>query len=201
MPVDLAPRHLTYMHIGEKYWGANLDSLLPHQKSLDSYVEKLGHCVRRGLGVFIWGENSTGKTYVASALCKRVWESYRVSSFCITAAELKEAFIEDRLAEADGTETIIQRCEGVRFLIIDDMGKEHRTASGFAETKFGALLRQRSRQRRATSITTNLDPKAFRLVYGDSAAELCKECMSPVRFEPVNVRDAVAKDIEKFLED
>lgn len=200
--VVLTESHLTYMHIGRKYWDADLSSLLPHQKKqLDPYLAKFGSCVGRGLGVFIWGENSTGKTYVAAAMCKQVWQDFRVSSFCITAAELKEAFIQDRPAEEGGNETVMQRCETVRFLVIDDLAKEYRTASGFAEVKFGALLRQRSRQKLTTSITTNLVLKDFRSVYGDSAAELCKECMTPVRFESVNVRDKVADKIVKFLED
>lgn len=196
--VELSEAHLTYMNIGRRYWDADLKRMLPHQQEpLTEYLSKIGQCVKQGIGLFLWGENSTGKTYVTAALCKHVWSEYRVSAFCTTAAELKECWIQDREV-ADG-EKFTQRIERVRFLVIDDLGKEYRAASGFAENKFSALLRTRARDKLTTVVTTNLTPAEFKEVYGLSSGELAKECMYPVRFKPVNVRNLIAGDIGKKL--
>lgn len=195
---ELTEAHLTYMNIGRRYWGADVSTLLSHQrKPLQPYLEKFGQCLQQGIGLFVWGENSTGKTYVTAALCKEAWKRFRINAFCTTAAELKDCWIQDRPL-ADG-ETFTQRIEKVRLLVIDDLGKEYRAASGFAENKFAALLRTRAREKLTTIVTTNLTPAEFKEVYGLSSGELAKECMYPVRFEPVNVRSMIAKDIgEKF---
>lgn len=44
----------------------------------------------------------------------------------------------------------------VRVLVIDDVGKEHRTASGFAEDVFDLLVRHRMNSGLATVMTSNL---------------------------------------------
>lgn len=87
-----------------------------------------------------------------------------------------------------------------RYLVIDDLGKEYRSDSGFAETNFGVLLRHRSRMKLVTNITSNLTPKEFGEVYGKSTAQLVKECMYPVHFDGPDMRDAEADKLRQFIE-
>lgn len=202
MVIELTEAHLHYMNIGERFWGASLEGLTEQQaKALGDYPEKLHAAISRGLGLFLWGPNGTGKSYITAALCKHVWRMWRVTSYCVTAAELKEAWINDVPASVQSTETMTERAEQARFFVIDDLGKEHRAASGFAENKFGALLRHRARTRRTTVITSNLNPKEFVEIYGTSVGALAKECMWPVQLKSEDMRDKVAGRIRHFMED
>ena len=200
MPVDLTKTHLKYMNIGERYWESALADLNQSQeKSLRSFLNKLEATIDRGIGLFLWGPNNTGKSYVSALLCKLVWAQYRVTSYCVTAAELKESWIKSIPAHSGSDELMVDRVMTARYLVIDDLGKEYRSDSGFAETNFGVLLRQRSRMKRVTNITSNLTPKEFGEVYGKSTAQLVKECMYPVHFDGPDMREQESQKITQFI--
>jgi DNA replication protein DnaC len=145
----------------------------------------------------LWGDNGHGKSYISAALCKRVWGELRVTSYYITASELRDSFLPggDRPANLDSFESVVQRVGSVRFLVIDDIGKEHRASSGFAENKFGKLVRDRVRDNLVTCLTTNLNPKEFGEVYGRSTGQLIKECMIPVKIVGDDMRNVKFREI------
>jgi DNA replication protein DnaC len=188
------------MNLGRRYWSSNLSLLTSEQEeALGSYPDKLGQAIVDGVGVFLWGPNSTGKSFIAAALCIEATARFRVSSYIIRAAELKEAFIKDYPANTDSNETVLERVNYVTFLVIDDLGKEYRTASGFSETAFGSLLRDRCRRKLPTSITSNLGPDEFLTVYGPSTGELAKECMIPIKLEGTSRREKIHKKIVNYF--
>ena len=206
MPTELTRDHLVFMNIGDRYWDALLDNLTESQLStrlkidgdlrLRDYINNLDVALRKGEGLFLWGDNGHGKSYIAAALCKRVWGSLRVASYCITASELKDSWIEDLPAHPGSEETISQRASRIRFLVIDDVGKEHRAkTSDFAENKIGHLLRTRVRERKTTCLTLNFNPKEFGEVYGKSTSALMKECMYPVRVHGQDMRNKKAAEM------
>lgn len=199
-PMELTKGHLTYMNLGIRYWPAEMAKLtLAQRRGVGEYAERFRTMLAKGIGLFLWGPNGSGKSYVSAALCKMAWSEFRVTSYCITAADLKECWINDRPAHEGSEETVTSRTEKARLLVIDDLGKEHRAASGFAETRFGQLLRSRSRQKRTTIITANMTPKEFSEVYGPSTAQLSKECLFPVKLSAEDVRDRLRAGIEKEI--
>jgi len=66
----------------------------------------------------------------------------------------------------------------IRLLVVDDLGKEHRTASGWAEHTFDALLRRRFSLGLPTIVTTNVPLSSWGKVYGDSMASFANEAFS-----------------------
>lgn len=56
----------------------------------------------------------------------------------------------------------------VKVLVIDDVGKEHRTASGFAEDAFDLLVRTRHNSGLVTVYTSNVPLKRWAGLYSDS---------------------------------
>jgi len=199
--MKLTKDHLEYMNIGKRFWHADVEDFTEVQSDLlGPYLRKLKSYLAMGMGIFLWGENSAGKSYIAAALCKLVWEKFRIASYCITAAELKESWIQDREAHPGSEETVTQRVEDVRFLVIDDLGREYRAASGFAEVNFGALVRNRTRARKITVLTLNMTPKEFNDTYGKAMSELVKECMYPLRLEGDNMRELAAKGVRQLME-
>ncbi len=191
--------HLDYMHLGALHRNATRERLSESQlQPIQGYLDKMGILVRRGIGLYLCGDNSVGKTYTAAVLCKEVWARYRVASFMTTLSELKEAWIKDYDLAPD--ESFVHRCETVRFLVIDDVGREYRANSGFAETQFGALLRLRSRKGFTTTLTSNLDPEGFSKIYGKAAAELAKECMHVVELTGPNIRTQISAKTAGYIE-
>lgn len=56
----------------------------------------------------------------------------------------------------------------VKLLVVDDVGKEHRTASGFAEDSFDLLVRTRHNRGLATIYTTNIPLEEWSDQYSDA---------------------------------
>jgi DNA replication protein DnaC len=63
----------------------------------------------------------------------------------------------------------------IRVLCLDDVGKEHRTASGWATGLFEGLIRDRFYAGYPTVITSNVALKDWANVYGESAASFAHE--------------------------
>jgi DNA replication protein DnaC len=199
MPVPLTVDHLKYMNIGERFWEAERAKFTLEQcEKIVPYLAGLENYVRRGVGLYLWGDNNVGKSYVSAVLCKSVWGAYRVASYCVLASELKDAWsrFEVAMPAHDGSsESMSDRVEQVRFLVVDDLGKEHRTSSGFAEDKFSALLRSRSRSIKTTVITSNMSPTEFSSVYGRSSGQLAKECMIVVHLTGKDQRETISRSL------
>lgn len=200
MPVEINENHLRYMNLGKRYWLSRLSTLTSEQtKALGTYPSKFDSALVNGIGLFLWGTNSSGKTYIAASLCIEATSKYRVPSYMIRAAELKEAWIKDCPAHAGSEESTLERVQTVRFLVIDDLGKEYRTSSGFSESNFGSLLRDRNRNNLVTCLTTNQNPKEFTATYGLSTGELVKECMIPIKVPEQQHRDRLAARVYNFF--
>lgn len=195
MPVPLSLNHLEYMNIGRRFYEAKVEGFTSSQfKQIKKYLDNLEIFLRRGVGMFLWGKNSVGKSYVAAALCKKVWRDYRIASYCVTASELKDAWTSprDSPAHPGSDELMSDRVDQVRFLVIDDVGKEHRTSSGFSESQFGRLLRSRVRDRLVTILTLNLSLQGFTRIYGESAAKLLQESAIEVCLDGPDMRGKIA---------
>jgi len=198
--MELTTNHLRYMNIGLKYWGTTRNSLTASQKSLvGNYIAKLDLAIRGGVGLFLWGPNGTGKSYIAALLCKLIRGGHELSSYFVTAAELKTAWISDLPAHDGSEEFMSDRVQTAKFLVIDDLGREYRTASGFSETNFDTLLRNRVRKKYMTVITTNLSPNKFRDVYGVGASQLISESTLEVALTGKNMRELEAEKINKMF--
>lgn len=77
----------------------------------------------------------------------------------------------------------------IRLLVLDDVGKEHRTGSGWASGFFEDLIRTRAYEGWPTVITTNLRPSEWKSAYGDSCESFMHEAFFHVRVEsPVGDR-------------
>lgn len=70
----------------------------------------------------------------------------------------------------------------VQVLVIDDVGKEHRTSSGFAEDAFDLLVRTRHNAGLATIYTTNKLLREWEVIYSDSMRSLIERSSRLVVF-------------------
>jgi len=70
----------------------------------------------------------------------------------------------------------IEQClNDVQILVLDDIGKEHSTKTGYAEDLFDVLIRTRYGNQKNTIITTNLAPGEWEDAYSQSMASFFYE--------------------------
>jgi len=126
-----------------------------------------------GKGLLFFGRNGTRKTTLAAITLTEVQYRYpSLEVFYIRFSALKAAMTDT--FESDGSERktnankILDAVRTRSLVVIDDIGQEYRTQSGFTESFFHELIRVRYDNALPTIITTNIDPESMRGVYGDS---------------------------------
>lgn len=164
-----------------RYWTAEWDKLpltAAYTETLTHFRDTLPTLLDQGVGVYLWSpENGTGKTAVA-ALFVIAAIQHGYSAFFVRSSEMKEAVVENQ--RFDDTTTLRERLREVEILVIDDLGKEHKGASGFAEGLLEDVVRDRTQWRRSTFFTSNLNPKQLAGIYSADFADVLKECTMPV---------------------
>ena len=105
---------LKRLNIGELYWNASYDQIPKHaayKMFVGRYLVKLETVINKGIGLYLWGDNSRGKTYIAAIICKAAVEK-GYTAYMILADDLKSAVIERLLFMK-----IRQLCREQRMLI------------------------------------------------------------------------------------
>jgi DNA replication protein DnaC len=126
-----------------------------------------------GKGMLFYGRNGTRKTTLAAITLMEVQRKHPfLKVYFIRFSDLKSAMT--NTFDSEGSERKVKAnavLEAVRtrsLVVIDDIGQEYRTQSGFTESFFHELIRVRYDSALPTIITTNIDPESMRGVYGDS---------------------------------
>ena len=73
----------------------------------------------------------------------------------------------------------------VRVLVIDDVGKEHTSASGWQSTLLHDILRSRFNNGLPTIVTTNLPVKAWEAEYGSATGSFIHEAFATIELESI----------------
>jgi DNA replication protein DnaC len=166
--------------VGRRYWTAALSDFDGSQEPIalvKQYAKTLRKNMKEGWGLYVYGPNGSGKTHLASAVLLQA-AAQSVSVYALPADLLREEYIERR--PFDEHQTIVERCETVGILFLDDVGKEYAAKSGWAELVLENLIRKRVRELRPTIITSNLSLKDFRARYQESAFSLLVGSSIPV---------------------
>ncbi|MEU7278669.1 ATP-binding protein [Streptomyces sp. NPDC045431] len=145
-----------------------------------------------GKGLLLFGNAGTGKTTTASAVATTIRRRFGAVVFFVPFADYVQALIDHRnwrdLYQATGDEFAREKFMALQKLldkvltcplvVLDDMGKEHHTSSGFAADVFDALIRGRHRNGRPTILTSNNKPgdwdKTYNLSMQSFLTEACE---------------------------
>lgn len=194
------------LQIGRTFWNAELEDLddpvaTPHGVKVHRYCDRIHMFRRRGVGLFMWGDNSHGKTHAASIVLK---EAARVAytGLLITPSLYGDAKLEK--LPFDSEQTLVERIETVDFLFLDDIGKEYTKGaggSGWFELNLERLWRERAKNGRVTGVTTNFTDKEFGARYGKSVRALVIESMVALNVQGKDFRVARHKTNRLLLED
>lgn len=187
-------------NVPPRFWNVKLSEIPEHLEYRDKvrkYLEKMDEMLENGIGLFLYSdENSTGKTSIAVLALKQALRLRRTAYF-EESGRLKAALI--RAEEFEENIPIERRIRTVDLLVLDDVGKEYRTESGFAENTIESVLRDRSQSMRLTIMTSNLKPNRIEQVYSADLAALLRETMIPLRISGYDWRAVKAEELRQML--
>lgn len=142
--------------------------------------------INRGIGLLLWGQNGTGKTMLATQELKElVLAGYRCYSS--TFSNMVEMYTAGWRSESDKA-WFARKIIDIDVLLLDDLGREFRSAAKLAETTFDNILRTRVQEGRTTFLTTNMSPGELANGYGAGALSLLTEVCMEVAFRGDNFR-------------
>lgn len=167
---------------------------------------------RCGKGLLLWGEPGHGKTTLALSIVQELLTKFPADIFkaseghtlirpCYFATfndiiDLKGNLIGGNVKEDKELlyQGMLGECEddayNIRLLIVDDLGKEHSSLSGWQSSLFHHLLRTRFNNGLPTIVTTNIKLENWASSYGDATESFANEAFY---YLPI----AVTEDLRK----
>lgn len=199
-PKNLPKTKLIEANIGQDYWEVDFTNFKGPKGAKDvsiKYLKNLAEMKEKGIGLLYVGPNGPGKTTLAMIMMKYLaranWSVYTTS-----LGEIVEQIQRSWKSETgeDGSSPIV-RSRTADFLFIDDVGKEHRGGTGFVQTIFDNLIRQRVQHRNPTFLTTNFTKSELQGTYGESVMSLLEGKLIPVTVDGEDYRRTELKKVAR----
>lgn len=159
-----------------------------------------------GNGLLIVGKPGHGKTTLAVAVLQEMMRTNSPESFSLTPGkiiarpcyfatfndiiELKGELMDNPTDEQERLFLGMHgECEddayNIRVLVIDDVGKEHSSGSGWQRTMLHHILRTRFNNGLPTIVTTNLPVDSWDAAYGDATGSFLLEAFTTIELESI----------------
>lgn len=199
--IELTEAMMIRARLPKRYWDADIANVpdeFGHSSMVKSFVGKIHEMVSDGIGLLLFGPNNHGKSYIAASTLKAA-KSCGFSVLWIRAYEASDMLIAREMYD---TETSIQDAmSSVDLLVIDDLGKEHETKSGYEKGLFENLVRARSDNKRSTVITSNVTPQELKAGYKKSMIEVLKASVIPLMVQGKDFREIEKGEIRARIGD
>lgn len=159
-----------------------------------------------GLGMLIYGKPGIGKTTLSLAIIQELLTKLPLEAFAPTenkillkpcyfatfndVLDIKGRNMGDEVTEEDILlwDGILGECKddsyNIRVLVVDDLGKEHASLSGWQKNQLHHVLRTRFNNGLPTIVTTNIARDDWDGLYGDATASFAKEAFVYLPIDP-----------------
>lgn len=125
-----------------------------------NYVAKSKEVFDNNIGLYIYGDNSSGKTFLLACICNElVWKGYKCiyTNLASILNEIRASYDKNGMGEC----AILNSLQTYAFAFIDDLGKEflgrefNAASSKWAEEKFFEALNARYNAQKPTIFSSN----------------------------------------------
>lgn len=154
------------------------------------YVELFSDMEVRGMGLLLWGNVGTGKTFIAACVANALMEK-RISVFMTNFSRIMNYMM--GMAGTDRN-AYLDELNRYRLLVIDDLGVEH--DSSFAVEQVFSVIDSRCQSGKPMLITTNLGIGEMREPRDIPHARIFDRVLAhcyPVRINNTRIRQQVAE--------
>ena len=154
------------------------------------YVELFSDMEARGMGLLLWGNVGTGKTFIAACVSNALMEK-RISVFMTNFSRIMNYMM--GMAGTDRN-AYLDELNRYRLLVIDDLGMEH--DSSFAVEQVFSVIDSRCQSGKPMLITTNLGISEMREPRDIPHARIFDRVLAhcyPVRINNTRIRQQVAE--------
>ena len=177
----------------EEFWNLDIDQFKGNEavtKVVHEYLDNLDNARKRGISIFFYGTNGTGKTFLGVEVLKEALRKGYSAQFTSLGGVIQA--LTDGWYDAEKRRRYEERIRDVDFLMIDDVGKEMRVSkNGLTEMVFDNLIRYRSFRNKPMILTTNSDIESVENVYGKSIVSLLHGKFIPIRVVGEDYRKTV----------
>jgi DNA replication protein DnaC len=175
------PKHLMHLEI-EDFHNYDSEERAEVGKLIKDYLKNIESNFDNNVGIFLYGSNGTGKTFLASLIVKEAY-IYRYTSRRCTFMDYINEYtklwgIKDAEKKEEEEGLFYHNYKSVEFLVLEELGKELDTK--LSPTVLEDLLRYREERGLVTIICTNLAPKEIVERYGASISSLIKGNFRPI---------------------
>ncbi len=177
----------------EEFWDLDIDQFKGNEavtKVVHEYLDNLDNARKRGISIFFYGTNGTGKCFLGVEVLKEALRKGYSAQFTSLGGVIQA--LTDGWYDAEKRRRYEERIRDVDFLMIDDVGKEMRVSkNGLTEMVFDNLIRYRSFRNKPMILTTNSDIESVENVYGKSIVSLLYGKFIPIRVVGEDYRKTV----------
>lgn len=157
------------------------------QQVFDEEIVRAYGSAKCGLGLLLAGKPGHGKTTLASVIAQEVIRKsplrhdVLMCDYPTLLRHQKKAWDDPESKDAQLIDMVMGDSKSVVDLfVLDDLGKEYRNATGWAENYLDSLLRARFRRGLPTIITTNVPIKNWGEIYGEPMGSFVHEAFVPL---------------------
>ncbi len=194
-------------NIPVKYWDYGLKDLTWCPSAIEKikkYTDKLDEVHKKGIGLFLYGNNGLGKSLAAAIVLKEALQNGYTARWSMLSELL--SLSSDGVYDKDAREEFRNEILEVDFLVVDDIGKTFVSQkSNFTGIHIDFLFRTRSNHCLPIIVTGNLPRE--NVAKGDdslskSLMELFQENLLDIQFpHKRSKRDEIQQDFKKGIFD
>lgn len=195
--------------LGARYRNIRLENATITENNKDvyarcsRYVEHAKEMRENNIGLYIYGDNSSGKTYLTACICNELlWQGYRCiyTNLATILSEIRSSYDGQGMGECE----LLNRLQAYDFAFIDDLGKEfigreyNASSSKWAEEKLFEVINARYNAQKPTIFSSNYEISALasELRLDKAIIERINEMATRVlKLDGDDFRSAVRKDV------